>query len=247
MFKKTDIFFHFKELKNRIIKLLIIFIFFLFISFYFLDDIFSIIVMPLVKMSNDNGRNIIFTSLTEAFMARINLAFFASFLAIIPFIAYHIYKFISPGLYEYEKKLAKYVIISAPSLFFAGVVFVYYFVMPKAFEFFLTYEYSTNLYNISLEAKISEYISLVTSLIIAFGIAFQLPVIIIILVLMRLLNSATLKSSRRIGIIIIFTISGIITPPDVLSQLALAFPLILMYEITIFISKKIENRRKKNA
>jgi sec-independent protein translocase protein TatC len=239
---------HFSELKKRFLTVAICFIAAFVCCYYFSDIIYSFILKPLTQVVGDHERKIIYTGMSEAFFAYLKLSFWAAFLIIIPIIAYQLYGFIAPGLLDEEKAIIVPALVMAPLLFYLGSFFVFYFVMPAAWQFFLSFETSDALMPIVLEARISEYLSVVMQLVTAFGIAFELPIIILILCVMNLVSSQGLKSKRRVAIVIIFIVAAILTPPDVLSQIALAIPLLLLYEISIVICKFIEKRKRgKNA
>ena len=233
---------HFVELKSRVFQVGIIYSIVFCISYYFSEMIYFFAAKPLIEVLGKQT-HFIYTGLTEAFFTHLALAGKFGIVIIMPIIIFHLYRFIEPGLYEKEKSLVRLLAISSPILFFLGMLFVYFFVMPKAFEFFISFQANTNNYSLNLEAKINEYISLFTSLLLSFGIAFQLPIFILTLVSMDLINAENLSSKRRFAILLIFIIAGIITPPDVISQLLLAFPLMGLYEITIIVARKIESRR----
>ncbi len=236
---------HFFEIKSRFLRVFFAFISCFIICYYFSEDIYNILLAPLAKLGSDNIRKVIYTGLTEAFFTYIKLATFVSFMMIMPIIATECYFFISPGLYLDEKKYAAFILFMSPILFWCGSIFVFYFVMPRAWQFFVSFENNNIVIPIILEAKISEYLNLVIQLIMAFGIAFQIPIIILILNLMKILKVKDLKKKRRLSIIINFVIAGVLTPPDVLSQFALAIPMILLYEISIIMCQFVENRRYK--
>ncbi len=238
---------HFAELRSRLINIIIIYIIAFCIAYYFAEEIYFFAAKPLIGILGSKT-HFIYTGLTEAFFTYLNLAAKFAFVIILPVIIFHLYKFLAPGLYKNEKNMLRFLVISSPILFFLGICFVYNFVMPKAFEFLLSFQQNKNLeYSVNLEAKINEYISLFTSLLLSFGIAFQLPIFILTLVFMNIIKAENLRKNRRFAIIFIFIIAGIITPPDVLSQLFLAFPLMGLYEITIIIAKRMEVRRKNYA
>jgi len=197
-----------------------------------------------VELNYNNTRKIIYTGLTEAFFSYIKLAAFSSFMIIVPFIAIETYLFIKPGLYKSEKKIAASLLFFSPILFWFGAIFVYCYVMPNAWKYFLSFEHSNASTTIVLEAKISEYLNLVTQLIIAFGCAFQIPIIMLILTLIRIVQVETLKKNRRLAIVINFIISGILAPPDIISQFILAIPMLLLYEISIILCKYIQNKER---
>ncbi len=233
---------HLLELKTRIIRILLVFVIFCGISYYFSKEIYAIALNPLVSLEQWQHRNIIYTGLTEAFFTYLKLAAFTSTLVIIPFIAIEVYLFIKPALYPNEQKLAAYILLMAPLLFWLGSIFVYYFVMPKAWLFFLSFENSVGSSAITLEPRISEYLTLVMQLIIAFGVAFQLPIVILILHILKIITIEQLKDKRRLAVVINFIIAAILTPPDVISQFALAIPMVLLYETAIIMCKFTTNR-----
>lgn len=234
---------HFLELKKRLGIVLVWFVTATLTSYSFSGEIFQFLLQPLIDSSGEI-RRVIYTGLTEAFFTYLSLSAFVGFLISIPIIAFEAYLFIAPGLYETERKIAKLLLASSPLLFIIGGLFVFYFVIPKAWSFFISFEMSSGQTPIVLEAKISEYLSLVIKLIMAFGIAFQMPVILIILCLAKILSPEQLALKRRIAIVINFIIAGIITPPDILSQISLAIPMVLLYEFSILGSRYF---RGKNA
>ena len=147
--------------------------------------------------------------------------------------------FLKPALYPHEKKVALIILLCSPILFIIGASFAFFVVIPKAWAFFIGFEQHNNITDLILEAKISEYVNLISEIIIAFGIAFELPIILLILILIKVISRESLIKKRRLAIVINFIIAAILTPPDVMSQFALAIPLIVLYEISIFTSKFI--------
>lgn len=238
---------HFLELKARIVKIIIFFIIASGISYWFSDLIYLFLLDPLVSLSESGLRKVIYTGLTEAFVTYIKLALFAGFIMTTPIMSWQIYFFLSPGLHKREKKIVAFSLFLSPMLFLLGGFFLYYVILPKAWAFFLSFENTTHQVPLLLEARISEYLSLVLQLIIAFGLAFQMPIIMIILTLLGIISSAGLVKRRRVSIVINFIIAAIFTPPDVLSQLGLALPLLLLYEISIILCKFVENRGSEDA
>ena len=233
---------HLHELKVRIIVILASFITAFITCYYFSNNIYNFLLQPLADLNEEHLRRIIYTGLAEAFITYLKLAAFSSFLIIVPIIAIQSYLFISPGLCNYEKKIAAFILLMSPLLFWSGSIFVFYYVMPRAWHFFLSFENSNAVIPIMLEAKISEYLNLVIHLVVAFGVAFQLPIILLILNLLKIVSSTNLINKRRLAVVINFIIAGILTPPDILSQFALAIPMLLLYEISIIMCKFVENR-----
>ncbi|PCJ25352.1 MAG: twin-arginine translocase subunit TatC [Rickettsiales bacterium] len=233
---------HLVELKNRLLKVVCAFIIAFGVSYWLKDDIYEIFLKPLSDLSSQGGRKIIYTGLAEAFFSYIKLALFSALFIILPVICYQIYGFISSGLKESEKKIVSSVLAFSPILFYFGAFFVFYFVMPRAWDFFLSYESSSMKIPLIMEARISEYLGLVMQLTLVFGMAFQLPIIMVILCVIGLVDSCGLRSKRRISIVIIFIVAAIFTPPDVISQIALAIPLMMLYETSIIMCKLVENR-----
>lgn len=235
---------HLSELKFRLTIIATFFLISFLISYYYSEYIFQFLLKPLAHILEPQGRKIIYTGLAEAFFTYINLSAFTALLTSIPTIALQIYLFIKPALYVSERKFAMGVLFFSPILFFIGSVFVFYFVIPKAWEFFLSFEVTNKEIPLLLEARISEYLSLVIKLILAFGLAFQIPVILVILALVGIITHEHLRKKRRIAIVVNFIIAGIITPPDILSQVALAIPMVLLYELSIIFCKNIHTREK---
>ena len=240
---------HFVELRSRLLNSLI-FIFIVFIiSYIFAEHIYGFLVEPYANaVKNDQTpRRLIFTALHETFITYIKVAFFAAIFLGSPVLLIQIYKFIAPGLYKNEKKAILPYLVSTPILFLLGGFLVYYLVMPLAIKFFLSFETlgtHTSL-PIQLEAKVNEYLSLVMRLIFAFGISFQLPILLNLLARVGIVNSNYLKTRRRYVIVIIFAIAAILTPPDPITQVGLAIPLLLLYELSIFTVKFTENKKEK--
>ena len=239
---------HFVELRSRLIKSLLFILFVFIASYTFAEHIYNFLVEPYAKaVKNDaNSRRLIFTALHETFITYLKVAFFSAIFLGSPVLLIQIYKFIAPGLYKNEKKAILPYLISTPILFLLGGMLVYYLVMPLAIKFFLSFETmgsSTSL-PIQLEAKVNEYLSLIMRLIFAFGISFQLPILLNLLARIGVVNSNYLKKTRRYVIVIIFTIAAILTPPDPITQIGLAIPLLLLYELSIITVKFTENKSK---
>ncbi len=242
---------HFVELRSRLIKSIFIILFIFIISYTFAEEIYNFLVQPYASAVKDdqNARRLIFTALHETFITYLKVAFFAALFLGSPILLIQIYKFIAPGLYKNEKKAILPYLIFTPILFLLGGLLVYYLVMPLAIKFFLSFETvgSTTSLPIQLEAKVNEYLSLIMRLIFAFGISFQLPILLNLLARIGVVNSNYLKKTRRYVIVIIFTVAAILTPPDPITQIGLAIPLLLLYELSIitvkFTEKKIDKEK----
>ena len=246
---------HFIELRSRLVKSLI-FIFVIFIiSYSFAEQIYTFLVDPYANAVKDDqvSRRLIFTALHETFITYLKVAFFAAIFLGSPVLLIQIYKFIAPGLYKNEKKALLPYLISTPILFLMGGLLVYYLVMPLAIKFFLSFETmgSSSSLPIQLEAKVNEYLSLIMRFIFAFGISFQLPILLNLFARVGVVNSNYLKKTRRYVVVIIFTLAAILTPPDPITQVWLAIPLLLLYELSIitvrFTEKKNNKKNLKDA
>ena len=240
---------HFIELRSRLLTS-IIFIFVIFIvSYIFAEHIYNFLVEPYANAVKDDdiSRRLIFTALHETFITYLKVAFFAAIFLGSPVLLIQIYKFIAPGLYQNEKKALLPYLIFTPIFFVFGGMLVYYLIMPLAIKFFLSFEsIGTNTtLPIQLEAKVNEYLSLIMRLIFAFGISFQLPIFLNLLAKIGVVNSNYLKKTRRYVIVIIFTVAAILTPPDPITQIGLAIPLLLLYELSILTVKFTEKKDKK--
>ena len=242
---------HLTELRKRLINsFLCLFIFFI-VCFYFSENLYSFLVEPYAKVVKANGldRRLIFTALQETFLTYVKVSFFGAFFITCPFILIQIWKFIAPGLYKHEKNALLPYLILTPILFFLGGLLVYYLIMPLAINFFLSFEstgLTTNL-PIQLEVKVNEYLSLIMTLIFAFGISFQLPIVLSLLARVGIINSDFLKEKRRYVVVIIFLVAAILTPPDPISQIGLAIPLLILYELSIISVRFIEKKNLKST
>ena len=236
--KRMSIIDHLTELRRRLMYAAIAFVVVFLICFYFSNIFFNFLVAPLADVwQGDENRRLIFTAMHEKFFTNIKVAFFAAAFLAFPIFAIQIWMFVAPGLYKNEKGAFLPFLIATPFLFFAGGAFVYYFVMPVAWEFFTGFEQlaaGPGELSIELEPKVNEYLSLVMRLIFAFGLSFELPVVISLLARVGMVTPAGLRKKRRYAIVSAFIAAAILTPPDPLSQLALAIPIILLYELSIY-------------
>lgn len=207
-----------------------------------IEPIYGFLVEPLAGAFEGEQRRLIYTSLTETFFTYIKLACYSGLFVAFPVVAVQFYLFLAPGLYKKEKRvLAPYLILS-PLLFVAGAALAYYLVMPMAWKFFIGFEGQGGALPIQLEAKVSEYLSIVIQLIFAFGLAFQLPIALTLMARMGMVRSATLAGGRKYAVVVIITAAAILTPPDVISQIALFIPLYMLYELSIVTARSMERR-----
>ena len=240
---------HLTELRKRLIHSFIFLTILFVVCYIFSEEIYGFLVSPYAEAVKDSQieRRLIFTALQETFLTYIKVAFFAAFFLTCPYILIQIWKFIAPGLYEHEKSALMPYLVLTPILFLLGGMLVYYLIMPLAIKFFLSFESTglTTALPIQLEAKVNEYLSLVMKLIFAFGISFQLPVILSLLARIGFIDSVFLKERRKYVVIIIFAVAAVLTPPDPVTQIGLAVPLLLLYELSIISVKVIEKKAEK--
>ena len=242
---------HLTELRKRLIHSFIFLIVFFIGCYFFAENIYGFLVEPFAQAVKDDNseRRLIFTALQETFLTYLKVSFFTAFFVTCPYILMQVWKFIAPGLYKHEKIAILPYLILTPLLFFLGGMLVYYLIMPLAIKFFLSFEstgISTNL-PIQLEAKVNEYLSLIMKLIFAFGLSFQLPIVLSLLARVGLVDSEFLKERRKYVIVIIFATAALLTPPDPITQIGLAIPLLILYELSIFSVKFIENKKFKDS
>ncbi|TFI58047.1 twin-arginine translocase subunit TatC [Sphingomonas parva] len=217
------------------------------VCFYFADDIYAFLAQPLVQAFGPGQGKLIYTKLYEAFFTEVRVALFAAFFLAFPIIAMQIWLFVAPGLYAKEKRAFLPFLIATPILFLMGGALAYYVVMPTAFRFFLKYQ--GNMGGIEQEAlpAIGEYLSMVMQFIFAFGVAFLLPILLMLLERAGLVTRKQLVGGRRYAILVAFVVAAVATPPDVVSQFMLAIPLWLLYEMSMIAIWFTERRRAREV
>lgn len=246
--KKMPLLEHLVELRRRLLYSVVGFIIAFIACFYFAQDMFNFLAAPLADYFRDAaGRRFIYTDLTEPFFTNVKLAAFGALCVSFPVIAGQIWAFVAPGLYKNERQAFLPFLIATPFMFLLGAAFFYYVLLPYAIQFFAGFEQTGGPGNlpVQMENKVGEYIGFVMTLIFAFGLCFELPVLLSLLARVGLVTSAGLKSKRRYAIVIVFLVAAIVTPPDVFSQVSLALPILALYEISILLAKMIEKRRAK--
>jgi sec-independent protein translocase protein TatC len=237
---------HLLELRQRLIYALIGFFIAFVLCYAFAEEIFRFLVQPLATVLQEKGeRRLIYTGLTEAFLTYIKVSAFAAAFLSFPVIASQLWMFIAPGLYRQERKVFIPLLVATPILFLVGAAFAYYIIFPVAYAFFLSFETpgSSGQLPIQLEAKVNEYLSFVMRLIFAFGISFELPVLLTLLANVGMVSSQGLIIKWRFAIVGIFIVAALVTPPDILSMVGLAIPLIILYGISILMVRWVERRR----
>jgi sec-independent protein translocase protein TatC len=237
---------HLIELRQRLIYCIIGFIIALVACFFVAQDIFNLLLWPYRwALGDDTSVRLIYTAPQEYFFTQLKIAMFGGLFIAFPLIAMQIYKFVAPGLYRNERNAFRPYLIATPFLFLLGAALVFFFVMPVALRFFASFQQSGGEGQaiIELLPRVSEYLSLIMTLILAFGICFQLPIILTLLGQIGILSSEQLRSGRKFAIVGVFVIAAVFTPPDPFSQIGLALPLLGLYELAVWSVRWIEKRR----
>ena len=228
---------HFKELRNRLIFCFIFLISIFIISFFYSEKITNILTFPLYDaVGEKENKRMIFTGLPEVFVSYLKISLFSSFLVSFPFFIIQMSLFISPALYKKEKNFFIPLFYSIPFLFYVGVLFSYFFLIPVIWDFFVSFENlkSSNYFSIELESKFNEYIRLTMYLLFSTGFAFLFPVFLLILAKLKIINSQILRNNRKYYFIGILIFGAVFTPPDIISQLGIAVPLFIFFELSIY-------------
>ena len=252
--KKMPLLDHLIELRQRLLYCVIALLAVFVVCFYFAEPIFQYLAQPLADVMIEQGitgqrARLIFTALTEVFFTYVKVAFFAAAFICFPVFLTQIWLFVAPGLYKHEKSALAPFLVATPVLFFLGGALVYYIIFPFAAKFFIGFQVpgSETSLPIELEPKVNEYLSLLMQLIFAFGLCFQLPVVMTLLARVGLATSKGMAAKRKYAIVGVFIAAAIFTPPDPLSQLSLAIPIIILYEISIIMAKMVEKKRAEAA
>ncbi len=264
---------HLVELRGRLILCVVALAIGFGICFFYADPIFKFLIHPFqtannlfTAQQNGGGKHgpfdlifalinqtptqggqlkLIFTAALELFFAKLKVAGFGALIITFPVIAWQLYRFIAPGLYKRERYTVLPFLVASPVLFLVGAALVYYIMLPFVLWFSLSQQITTAGITVELMPKVDEYLSLVTALVLAFGLCFQLPVVLTLAGLAGLISSQALRTGRRYAIVGVFVVAAVVTPPDPVSQLMLAIPICLLYEISIWCVWLIERRRKK--
>ena len=235
---------HLMELRERLIKALLAFLAMFILSFFFAKDIYNLLVIPYTQVAGPEAR-LIYTAPQEYFFTQIKVALFTAAFLSCPVVLSQIYAFVAPGLYKHERAAFRPYLFATPIFFAIGALVVYFLVMPNLLRFFMNMQQANEpgRAQIELLPRVSEYLSLIMTLVFAFGVVFQMPVILTLLGQVGIVSSEFLKEKRRYAIVIVFVIAAILTPPDVFSQLALALPGMLLYDASIYSVRMVEKKR----
>ena len=234
---------HLVELRRRLIwSVLAVFVAFL-VCFWFAKPIYNLLLWPYrLAAGVDTPIEMIYTAPQEFFFTQVKLALFGAIFLAFPVIASQLYMFVAPGLYRNERQAFLPFLAATPILFLLGAAMVYFVAMPLAMTFFLSMQQNDGEVQIHLTAKVSEYLSLIMTLILGFGICFQLPVLLTLLGRAGIITAAGLKKYRRHAILGVFVVAAVLTPPDPISQIAMALPTILLYELSIYAVRLAEKK-----
>jgi len=233
---------HLIELRTRLVRSLIAFAIACLPTLYFSSELYDLLAYPLMR-SLPEGSRMIATGVITPFLIPMKIAFMAAFVAVIPYILYQAWAFVAPGLYSHEKRLVLPLVVSSTILFVAGMLFCYFIVFGKVFAFITSFAPKS----ISVAPDIEAYFNFVLGMFLAFGLAFEVPVVVVVLVLTGLVTVEQLREWRGYVVVAIFVVAAVVTPPDVVSQIALAVPMCILYEAGIIVGQMITRRKARAA
>jgi sec-independent protein translocase protein TatC len=229
---------HLIELRERLVRSLLAIAVCCIPTLYFSSELYDLLAMPLIH-SLPQGSRMIATGVITPFLIPMKIAFTAAFVVVIPYTLYQAWAFVAPGLYTHEKKLVLPLVLSSTILFVAGMLFCYLIVFGRVFAFISTFAPKS----ISVAPDIEAYFNFVLGMFLAFGLAFEVPVVVVVLILAGIVNVEQLREWRGYVVVAIFIVAAIVTPPDVVSQIALALPMCLLYEAGIIVGQMVQKRR----
>ena len=232
---------HLIELRSRLLRSIVAIIVVLVALFPWAKDIYEVLAMPLLK-ALPHGSTMIATDVTGTFFVPLKVTLMAAFLVALPYVLYQIWAFVAPGLYQHEKRLALPVLVSSFVCFVAGMAFAYFVVFPIAFGFFAGYTPA----GVTMMTDIDKYLSFVLTMFIAFGVTFETPVVVIVLVRFGVVSLEKLRSLRGYVIVGSFVVGAIFTPPDILSQVMLAVPLWLLFELGLLVARFVNVTKRED-
>ncbi len=243
---------HLTELRSRLIRSVVAFALCMIAAFTVATHIFNFLANPIVEILKENGQSpdLIFTGLQQGFMVNIRISLFGGFMVSFPYISFQLWKFVAPGLYKNEKRAFLPFLLASPLLFLLGASFAFYIVMPLAFDFFLGFQQEnadvSDLVGITYLGTINEYLGLTMKFIIAFGLCFQLPVLLTLMGKVGLISSEVLAKSRKYAVVGILVLAAIVTPPDVITQIILFTVVYALYEVSVLLVKWVEKKKEKD-
>ncbi|MBI4725438.1 MAG: twin-arginine translocase subunit TatC [Rhodomicrobium sp.] len=236
---------HLVELRKRLIYCVVTILAAFLFCYMFAQDIYNFLLIPYrLAVGGETRIDLIYTAPQEFFFTQLRVAFFGAIVLSFPMLAAQLYMFVAPGLYRNERQAFVPYLIATPVLFILGGAIVFFLVMPLAMRFFLSMQQAGDAQvHIQLTARVSEYLNLITTMIMGFGLCFQLPVLLTLLARVGLVSSRWLREKWRYAVVIIFAVAAFLTPPDIMSQVGLAIPTLLLYELSIFSVKIVERQR----
>jgi sec-independent protein translocase protein TatC len=233
---------HLIELRERLVRALIAIGILCLPALYYSSELYDLLALPLIH-SLPQGSKMIATGVITPFLIPMKIALVAAFVGALPYVLYQAWAFVAPGLYVHEKRLVLPLIVSSTALFFVGMAFCYFIVFRRVFEFIASFAPKS----ISVAPDIEAYFNFVLGMFMAFGLAFEVPVVVVVLVISGIISIEQLREFRGYVIVGIFTVAAIITPPDAISMISLAIPMCVLYEIGIFVAQAVTKRRKAEA